>query len=187
MLTWLLAWTRLIAEEPDAVDVANAAVARVAARRKRLTGHALRAAARDEAARMLARGVAAAPELDTAGSRMLVAGDRTVPSAAFTPPADADGSDIETTPDDRPTYPLTPAERLALALKDLAPYERLACVVAVLDGASTAEVAALLGVTHARAAAILDRAYPRLAAVTGEAERPDFHTIAGDEVAVVVR
>lgn len=201
MLPWLLAWARLIADEEVAVAVANEAVAIAASRPKRLTGTALRAAARTEATRLLARGVAAVPDdtddadvdaavsmsrasgHDDAGSRhnadarhhmrdFVTEGALRDAASAFTPPADAT---------------LTPTERLARALGRLHPYERLACVAYVLDGASTSDVAALLGVTHERAADILDRTYPTIAAAVGEAERPDFAALTGTQVEVVVR
>ena len=222
MLPWLLGWTRLIADEEVAVAVANEAVARAASGRTRLAGVALRDSAKAEAARLLARGVAAVPgegvgeaggrasadaavrmsrdsRQGEAGSRhnadarhhtrdFVTEGPLRDAASAFTRPG-AITPDATLTPDATitPDATLTPTERLTLALRNLAPHERLACVCYVLDGASTSDVAALLRVPFERAADILAHAFPSLAAAVGETERPDFAALMGTQVAVVVR
>jgi DNA-directed RNA polymerase specialized sigma24 family protein len=189
VLTWLTAWTRLIVDEDAAVGVANQAVARVASRRKRLRGTELKLAARHEAARLLAHGVAAVPSEHTSHTR--------APAAIAEPesaePAIAEvGADVyaprpaghinATSPQARDPREQTTIGRLEIALETLAPYERLACVSYFLDGVSTDAIAALLGVPRERAVRILEGAAPSIARAVGEDTIP-----ATDEVDVVTR
>jgi len=188
VLTWLLGWTRLIADENDAVAIANQAVARAASGSKRLTGTALRAAAAHEAARLLVRGVAAVPPDTPALARARPVHAKVDPSA-YSPPVASEGNDgAEFAAEERqghhPSHPneqqqwdpleQTPTRRLAAALATLAPYERLACVTYFLDGSSTDSVASLLGVSRERAIAILESASRVVALAVGDSDVPDF-------------
>lgn len=213
MLPWLTAWARLVVDDATAADVAERAVVRAASGRKALAPLELRVAARAEAARLLAREVAAVPE---AVAPDATAAESAVPDASRFPtsadvtavfaPASADATAQGDPPDaldllddqrtdqrtDQPADPdpdprqNTATGRLAIALEALAPYERLACVSYFVDGASTDAVAALLGVSRERAIGILDGAAPVLARAVGESDLPDF-SVATEEVKVIAR
>lgn len=188
MLTWLTAWARLIVDEDAAVGVANQAVTRVASRRKRLRGTDLKLAARHEAARLLAHGMAAAPSDHAPHAR--------AQAPAAEPPAAEVDSDAYAprpashiyapSPQERDPREQTTIGRLEIALEKLAPYERFACVSYFLDGVSTDAIASLLGVPRERAVRILEGAAPSVARAVGEDTIPDF-AAATDEVDVVTR
>lgn len=179
MLTWLTAWTRLIVDDATALEVANHAVARAASRRKRLTGTALKLAARHEAALLLARGVAAAPQEH--GHHTPASSPYVEPSAlAYAPSAATMGARA----DEWDPRTQTAVGRLEIALETLAPYERLACVSYFLDGVSTDAIATLLDVPRERAVRILEHSAPTIARAVGEYEIPDF-SVATDEIEVV--
>jgi len=186
VLPWLTAWARLIVDDATALDVANQAVAHAASGRKALKPPELRLAAHAEAARLLARGVAAVPAAETA-TRHLSAHTSTRYAAVFAPPTPGDDA---STGDAKPSRPdpreQTQTGRLAIALEALTPFERLACVTYFVDGSGTDAVAELLGVARERAVAILENAAPTLARAVGEHELPDF-AAAVDEVEVVTR
>jgi DNA-directed RNA polymerase specialized sigma24 family protein len=188
VLTWLTAWARLIVEEDAAVDVAQQAVTRVASRRKRLRGTDLKLAARHEAARLLAHGVAAVPGEHAPHARTQVSiaevAIAEVDSDAYAP-RPASHFDAPS-PQERDPREQTTIGRLEIALEKLAPYQRLACVSYFLDGVSTDAIASLLGVPRERAVRILEGAAPTIARAVGDETIPDF-SVATDEVDVVTR
>lgn len=196
-------------DDASAIEVANAALARVASGRKSLGPTELRVAARTEAARLLARGAAAVPghteASGGASSRNADASLAALHASAFAPPpvatppvatpplaspavgAPTAGANATRTPPlHGPPDPReqTKAGRLAVALETLKPHERLACVAYFVDGSSVDAIAALLRVPRAHAVSILEAASPVLARATGEHELPDF-AAAVDEVEVV--
>ncbi len=191
VLTWLTAWARLIVEEDAAVNVANQAVTRVASRRKRLRGADLKLAARHEAARLLAHGMAAVPSEHAPVARAQAS--MAEPSTAETAIAEAASSAYAPRPashiyaprpQDRDPREQTTIGRLEIALEKLAPHERLACVSYFLDGVSTDAIGSLLGVPRERAVRILEGAAPSIARAVGDDTIPDF-SAATDEVDVV--
>lgn len=185
VLTWLTAWARLIVEEDAAVDVANQAVTRVASRRKRLRGTDLKLAARHEAARLLAQGVAAVPTGQglSAGAQASAAESAIFEVANAYAPRTASHNHAPS-PQERDPREQTTIGRLEIALEQLAPYERLACVSYFLDGVSTDAIGSLLGVPRERAVRILEGAAPTIARAVGDDTIPDF-SAATDEVDVV--
>ncbi len=188
MLPWLTAWARLIVDDESAANVANEAIARAASRRKHLRGNALKVAARHEATRLLARGIAASPS-EHEPHRPATFGSATSaePAASAYAPRAADPADDDTSPRDpnvRDKREQTATGRLEMALETLAPYERLACVSYFLDGVSTDAIASLLGVPKERAIRILEGAAPSIAQAVGDNVLPDF-SAATDEIEVV--
>jgi len=191
VLPWLTAWARLIVDDASALEVANQAVAHAASGRKALKAPELRLAARDEAAKLLAHGVAAVPAHESAaGHASTTARSHTSNAAVFAPPTpggdvdDAGAGDAKSSRSDPREQ--TQTGRLAIALESLAPFERLACVTYFVDGSGTDAVASLLGVSRERAVEILENAAPALAHAVGENEIPDFAATV-DEVEVVTR
>jgi DNA-directed RNA polymerase specialized sigma24 family protein len=186
VLTWLTAWARLIVEEDAAVDVANQAVTRVASRRKRLRGADLKLAARHEAARLLAHGMAAVPSQHAPLVRAQAStAEPAIAEAASSAYAPRPASHLYAPSSrDRDPRELTNIGRLEIALEKLAPYERLACVSYFLDGVSTDAIGSLLGVPRERAVRILEGAAPTIARAVGDDTIPDF-SAATDEVDVV--
>lgn len=199
MLPWLTAWARLIVADAVAADVANQAIARAASHRKRLRGPDLKIAARREAARLLASGAAAVPRQDAAqphGGPVASPGGTAVGTAPYSagayaprengtaaPPRPGDNTDPRH-PTQRDPREHTVTGRLEIALEELAPYQRLACVSYFLDGVNTAAIASLLGVSQDRAILILEGATPTIAHAVGDLEIPNF-SAATDEVEVV--
>lgn len=181
MLNWLVAWLRLIVDEDVALEVANRALTRVASRRKRLRGTDLKLAARHEAARLLAHGVAAVPSDHARQPHAEKSLTDASPGAYAPRPA---GSTFLKGPQERDPRERTTIGRLEIALERLAPHERLACVSYFLDGDSTDAIASLLGVTRERAVHILKGAAPAIARAVGEDTIPDF-SAATDEVEVI--
>lgn len=180
-----MAWARLIVDDAVALDVANRAIARAASGRKRLRGTALKLAARHEAARILAHGIAAVPREDV--NDPVRSGDAPADASAYSPAARAPDPSSQAPvpgPTTRDPREQTAHGRLEIALEGLAPYERLACVSYFLDGLSTDAIAALLGVPRERAVRILEGAAPAIAAAVGDRDLPDF-AAATDEIDVV--
>ncbi|WP_291379593.1 hypothetical protein [Demequina sp.] len=79
----------------------------------------------------------------------------------------------------------TPRERLADALVELRPHERLAAVRYYLDGESVDSVAALFRTGRAEAVALLEAVTAVLAPLVGEHDLPDF-TVSAEELEIEV-